>query len=121
MRDTSGSAGAVGDQLVEYSGGGGGGSDGRRKRYRTKFTVEQKEKMMGFAERLGWKLQRKELDEEIERFCESVGVSRQVFKVWMHNHKNNNNSSSTSNNNSSAAAAANSTGIISNASSLTTQ
>jgi ZF-HD class homeobox domain-containing protein len=44
--------------------------------------------MLGFAEKLGWKLQRKELDEEIERFCESVGVSRQVFKVWMHNHKN---------------------------------
>ncbi|KAK2367603.1 zinc-finger homeodomain protein [Trifolium repens] len=76
------------DQVMEYSGGGGSGGDGRRKRYRTKFTADQKEKMLGFAEKLGWKLQRKELDEEIERFCESVGVSRQVFKVWMHNHKN---------------------------------
>ncbi|KEH26786.1 putative transcription factor ZF-HD family [Medicago truncatula] len=84
----SAAAAAMSDQMMEYSGGGGSGSDGRRKRYRTKFTPDQKEKMMGFAEKLGWKLQRKELDEEIERFCESVGVSRQVFKVWMHNHKN---------------------------------
>lgn len=80
MRDLS--------ELTEYSGGGGSGGEGRRKRYRTKFTVEQKEKMLGFAEKLGWKLQRKELEGEIEAFCRSVGVSRQVFKVWMHNHKN---------------------------------
>ncbi|XP_028785051.1 zinc-finger homeodomain protein 1-like [Neltuma alba] len=78
---------------------------GNKKRFRTKFTAEQKEKMMGFAEKLGWKLQRKDLDDEIERFCRGVGVSRQVFKVWMHNHKN-----------SSSSSSANSTG---NASSLT--
>ncbi|XP_058727352.1 zinc-finger homeodomain protein 6-like [Vicia villosa] len=87
VRDNVNAIVAMSDQVMEYSGGGGGG-DGRRKRYRSKFTADQKEKMLGFAEKLGWKLQRKELDEEIERFCESVGVSRQVFKVWMHNHKN---------------------------------
>ncbi|KAE9600205.1 hypothetical protein Lal_00045552 [Lupinus albus] len=58
-----------------------------KKRFRTKFTNEQKENMLGFAEKIGWKLQRKELDDEIDRFCKSVGVCRQVFKVWMHNHK----------------------------------
>ncbi|KAF9671242.1 hypothetical protein SADUNF_Sadunf12G0027100 [Salix dunnii] len=65
-----------------------------KKRFRTKFTAEQKEKMTEFAEKLGWKLQRRDEDDEVERFCNEIGVSRQVFKVWMHNHKN---SSSTGN------------------------
>ena len=68
-----------------------------KKQFRTKFTVEQKEKMLGFAEKLGWKLQRKNEDDEVERFCRGVGVSRQVFKVWMHNHKNPSSSASTGN------------------------
>ncbi|KAK6147996.1 hypothetical protein DH2020_018908 [Rehmannia glutinosa] len=59
-----------------------------KKRFRTKFTEEQKEKMLGFAEKLGWRLQRKDEEDEIERFCRGVGISRKVFKVWMHNHKN---------------------------------
>ncbi|KAL2344172.1 hypothetical protein Fmac_005457 [Flemingia macrophylla] len=65
-------------ELTEYSGGGGERS---KKRFRTKFSAEQKEKMLAFAEKLGWKLQRREADDEIERFCRSVGVSRQVFKA----------------------------------------
>ncbi|XP_019167498.1 PREDICTED: zinc-finger homeodomain protein 2-like [Ipomoea nil] len=68
-----------------------------KKRFRTKFTAEQKEKMLAFAEKLGWKLQRKEEEDEIERFCRGVGVSRKVFKVWMHNHKNNNSSTPSAN------------------------
>ncbi|KAG7012167.1 Zinc-finger homeodomain protein 2, partial [Cucurbita argyrosperma subsp. argyrosperma] len=82
--------------IVEYAAAETGGS---KKRFRTKFTTDQKEKMLAFAERLGWKLQRKDLDEEIERFCRSVGITRQVFKVWMHNHKNSfsSNSASTGN------------------------
>ncbi|KAG5007488.1 hypothetical protein JHK85_026030 [Glycine max] len=95
--------GGSGD-MMEYSGGGDVGritemgerSGGSKKRFRTKFSAEQKEKMLGFAEKLGWKLQRKEVDDEIERFCKSVGVTRQVFKVWMHNHKNNSNTSTNS-------------------------
>ncbi|TKY44852.1 Zinc-finger homeodomain protein 3 [Spatholobus suberectus] len=98
-------AAAAGCELMEYSGGGEGRAveEGERskKRFRSKFSAEQKEKMLGFAEKLGWKLQRKEVDDEIERFCRSVGVSRQVFKVWMHNHKNNSNSSNSSANVSS--------------------
>ncbi|KAL1356970.1 hypothetical protein HN51_008975 [Arachis hypogaea] len=82
-------------------------SSNNKKRFRTKFSEEQKEKMLGFAEKIGWKLQRisKETEDEVERFCRSVGVSRQVFKVWMHNHKNNssfNSSNSASNGNASS-------------------
>lgn len=69
-------------------------SEGHKKRLRTKFTADQKEKMLAFAEKIRWKMQRKEEEDEIERFCRGVGVSRQVFKVWMHNHKNSSSSSS---------------------------
>ncbi|KAJ4756636.1 Zinc-finger homeodomain protein 1 [Rhynchospora pubera] len=58
-----------------------------RKRYRTKFTPEQKERMKEFAERLGWRIQRHD-DGALERFCLEIGVDRHVLKVWMHNHKN---------------------------------
>ncbi|KAM1909414.1 hypothetical protein ACFX13_038170 [Malus domestica] len=45
-----------------------------KKWFKTKFTVKQKEKMLAFAEKLGWKLLRKDLEDEIERFCKSVGL-----------------------------------------------
>ncbi|KAJ4701950.1 Zinc-finger homeodomain protein [Melia azedarach] len=59
-----------------------------KKRFRTKFTQEQKDKMMEFAEKVGWRLQKQD-EGEVEKFCAEVGVKRQVFKVWMHNNKNN--------------------------------
>lgn len=58
-----------------------------KKRYRTKFTQEQKERMLEFAGKMGWKIQKQD-EEEVERFCAEVGVKRQVLKVWMHNNKN---------------------------------
>lgn len=58
-----------------------------KKRFRTKFSQEQKEKMLAFAEKLGWRIPRED-DAEVQRFCAEVGVKRQVFKVWMHNNKN---------------------------------
>ncbi|KAM3381490.1 zinc-finger homeodomain protein 2-like isoform X1 [Capsicum galapagoense] len=45
-----------------------------KKRFRTKFTTDQKEKMLAFAEKLGWTLQRKDEENETERFCKEVGV-----------------------------------------------
>ncbi|CAO2828125.1 unnamed protein product [Amaranthus hypochondriacus] len=57
-----------------------------KKRFRTKFSQEQKDKMMEYAEKLGWKMQ-KQNEVEVQRFCSEVGVKRQVFKVWMHNNK----------------------------------
>ncbi|CAH8327284.1 unnamed protein product [Eruca vesicaria subsp. sativa] len=60
---------------------------GSRKRFRTKFSQEQKEKMHEFADRIGWKIQKRD-DDEVHRFCRDVGVDRGVLKVWIHNNKN---------------------------------
>lgn len=57
-----------------------------KKRYRTKFTPEQKEKMLCFAERVEWRIQKQD-EHLVEQFCNEVGVRRQVLKVWMHNNK----------------------------------
>lgn len=70
-------------------GGGGGGGSGSgllKKRFRTKFSAEQKEKMLGFAEKVGWTIQKHD-EADVERFCTETGVRRQVLKVWMHNNK----------------------------------
>ncbi|OWM66382.1 zinc-finger homeodomain protein 5-like [Punica granatum] len=58
----------------------------KNKRFRTKFTREQKDKMADFAEKLGWKIGKQD-EHELARFCAEAGVKMQVFKVWMHNSK----------------------------------
>jgi ZF-HD class homeobox domain-containing protein len=58
-----------------------------RKRFRTKFTQEQKEKMHEFADKVGWKMQKRD-EEIVNGFCNEIGVDRSVLKVWMHNNKN---------------------------------
>jgi ZF-HD class homeobox domain-containing protein len=77
----------VGMSLGSGSGGGpsGSGSSGK-KRFRTKFTQEQKDRMLAFAERLGWRIQKHD-EAAVQQFCEEVGVKRHVLKVWMHNNK----------------------------------
>ncbi|KAM0938142.1 putative transcription factor ZF-HD family [Dioscorea sansibarensis] len=65
----------------------GGGVQQPKKRFRTKFTAEQKEKMLVFSERVGWRIQRQD-EAIVEQFCAEAGVKRQVLKVWMHNNKN---------------------------------
>ncbi|GMP25925.1 hypothetical protein CsSME_00002573 [Camellia sinensis var. sinensis] len=85
-------------------GGGGGGSQSRedeedmsnpsnmsmggssKKRFRTKFTGEQKDKMLDLAEKLGWRIQKQD-EAVVQQFCEESGVKRHVLKVWMHNNK----------------------------------
>uniref|UniRef100_A0A5B6YXR6 Putative zinc-finger homeodomain protein 6 n=1 Tax=Davidia involucrata TaxID=16924 RepID=A0A5B6YXR6_DAVIN len=57
-----------------------------KKRFRTKFTQAQKDRMQEFAEKLGWKMQKQD-EQEMQLFCTEVGVKRQAFKVWMHNNK----------------------------------
>ncbi|KAJ7549394.1 hypothetical protein O6H91_07G051800 [Diphasiastrum complanatum] len=58
-----------------------------KKRFRTKFSADQKEKMFVFAEKLGWRIQRHD-ETAVQEFCAEVGVKRHVLKVWMHNNKN---------------------------------
>ncbi|KAL7208190.1 hypothetical protein ACSBR1_030024 [Camellia fascicularis] len=74
------------EDMSNPSSSGGGGGGGSRKRFRTKFTQEQKDKMLELAKRLGWRLQKQD-DAAVQQFCEETGVKRQVFKVWMHNNK----------------------------------
>ncbi|KAL2344551.1 hypothetical protein Fmac_005836 [Flemingia macrophylla] len=62
-------------------------SENPKKRYRTKFSKEQKEKMHSFSEKLGWRMQKGD-DGLVQEFCNEIGVPRGVFKVWMHNNKN---------------------------------
>ncbi|XP_004499360.1 zinc-finger homeodomain protein 2 [Cicer arietinum] len=59
-----------------------------KKRFRTKFTQEQKDKMLSFAEKVGWKIQKQE-ESLVQQFCQEIGVRRRVLKVWMHNNKHN--------------------------------
>ncbi|XP_060194071.1 zinc-finger homeodomain protein 9-like [Lycium barbarum] len=58
-----------------------------RKRFRTKFTPDQKVKMLEFAERVEWKMQKRDED-LVNNFCKEIGVEKGVLKVWMHNNKN---------------------------------
>ncbi|CAK9149002.1 unnamed protein product [Ilex paraguariensis] len=67
-------------------GGGGSGVGGSKKRFRTKFTQEQKDKMLALAESLGWRIQKQD-EAAVEQFCTETNVRRQVLKVWMHNNK----------------------------------
>ncbi|XP_073146699.1 zinc-finger homeodomain protein 11-like [Henckelia pumila] len=62
------------------------GNPARRKRFRTKFSHEQKEKMQAFSENLGWKMQGCDRA-AVEEFCRGIGVAKGVLKVWMHNNK----------------------------------
>ncbi|KAM0838060.1 hypothetical protein ACQ4PT_061221 [Festuca glaucescens] len=59
-----------------------------RKRFRTKFTAEQKQRMQELSERLGWRLQKRD-EAIVDEWCRDIGVSKGVFKVWMHNNKHN--------------------------------
>ncbi|EOA22899.1 hypothetical protein CARUB_v10003631mg [Capsella rubella] len=76
--------------LLALSGGGGGGGNTAgpmsRKRFRTKFSQYQKEKMFEFAERVGWRMPKAD-DVAVKDFCREIGVDKSVFKVWMHNNK----------------------------------
>ncbi|KAJ7294644.1 hypothetical protein O6H91_01G049700 [Diphasiastrum complanatum] len=57
-----------------------------RKRVRTKFSAEQKKRMLSIAEKLDWKIQKHE-EAEVKQFCAEIGVSCRVLKVWMHNNR----------------------------------
>ncbi|KAL3524874.1 hypothetical protein ACH5RR_013246 [Cinchona calisaya] len=73
---------------IMNTGGGGGGFGGSspEKRFRTRFSQEQKEKMLELAEKLGWRVQKQD-EEVVQQFCNEFGIKRHVLKVWMHNNK----------------------------------
>ncbi|CAL0327347.1 unnamed protein product [Lupinus luteus] len=62
------------------------GSGRAKKRFRTKFSKEQKDKMLAFAEKIGWRIQ-KQNGAVVDQFCAETGVKRQVLNVWMYNNK----------------------------------
>ncbi|XP_021746683.1 zinc-finger homeodomain protein 8-like [Chenopodium quinoa] len=85
----SAGVGVVTGFYSDNGGSGGGGQNGNfqsKKRFRTKFSQEQKEKMYEFSEKIGWRLKKGE-ERLVQEFCKEVGVDRSVFKVWMHNNK----------------------------------
>ncbi|CAH2079908.1 unnamed protein product [Thlaspi arvense] len=53
---------------------------GSRKRFRTKFSQFQKEKMHEFADRVGWKMQKRDED-DVRDFCRQIGVDKSVLKI----------------------------------------
>lgn len=85
----SGGGGIVMGYYTSNNGVGSGGQNGSfqsKKRFRTKFSQDQKEKMYEFSEKIGWRLKKGE-EKLVQDFCKEVGVDRCVFKVWMHNNK----------------------------------
>ncbi|KAI5083507.1 hypothetical protein GOP47_0003250 [Adiantum capillus-veneris] len=74
--------GGAGHHYMHAGGGHGGG-----KRFRTKFTMEQREKMFEFSEKVGWRIHKHD-EAAVQQFCAEAGVKRHVLKVWMHNNKN---------------------------------
>lgn len=92
LPSTSGGAGAHsrGDDQDDISNpsscGGPPHSQPKSKRFRTKFTQEQKDKMLAFAERVGWRIQKQD-EAAVLQFCEQTAVKRHVLKVWMHKNK----------------------------------
>ncbi|CAA0842381.1 Zinc-finger homeodomain protein 8 [Striga hermonthica] len=52
-----------------------------RKRFRTRFSQEQKEKMHRFAAAMGWRMQKSD-DAAVREFCREVGVTKGVLKVY---------------------------------------
>ncbi|GAU51298.1 hypothetical protein TSUD_238030 [Trifolium subterraneum] len=87
LPSTSGGGGgtqSTREEQEDVSNPSGGGSS--KKRHRTKFTPEQKDKMLELAEKLGWRIQKHD-EGLVQDFCNESGVKRHVLKVWMHNNK----------------------------------
>ncbi|XP_050388041.1 zinc-finger homeodomain protein 1-like [Argentina anserina] len=91
LPSTSGGGGTDQDDDMSNPSGDGGsgfgtGTTSSKKRFRTKFSQEQKKRMLELAERLGWRIQKQD-EAVVQSFCDETGVKRHVLKVWMHNNK----------------------------------
>ena len=58
----------------------------RYKRFSTKFTREQRKKMLDFAMILGWKIKNND-ENVVEEFCNEIAMKRHAFMVWMFKNK----------------------------------
>ncbi|XWS55283.1 hypothetical protein CRYUN_Cryun10bG0162100 [Craigia yunnanensis] len=58
----------------------------KKRAKRIKLTTEQKNKMMRFANKLGWRSQGHD-DAEIQQFCGEVGITKRVFVIWLNNNR----------------------------------
>ncbi|XP_076900709.1 zinc-finger homeodomain protein 2-like [Bidens hawaiensis] len=67
---------ALGVNLGAGSSGAGGNSE---KRARTKFTREQKDRMLAFAQGLGWRV-KKEDEASVEGFCAEIGADKKFSR-----------------------------------------
>ncbi|XP_059650143.1 zinc-finger homeodomain protein 10-like [Cornus florida] len=63
------------------------GASGRNKKGRTRLTPEQKERMRVFADKLSWRVQKYDREEEIGMFCVEIGITPQIFKNWVNNNR----------------------------------
>jgi ZF-HD class homeobox domain-containing protein len=61
-----------------------------KKRLRTKLSVEEKQRMQELSKLLEWRLQKHGQD-IVDEWCRDNGMSKGVFKVWMHKHNNKHN------------------------------
>ncbi|KAG6385940.1 hypothetical protein SASPL_154823 [Salvia splendens] len=53
---------------------------GSKKRFRTKFSQEQKDRMQELAEKLEWRIQKQD-EQLVQQLCQETGIKREVFKV----------------------------------------
>ncbi|CAJ1963728.1 unnamed protein product [Sphenostylis stenocarpa] len=56
------------------------------RRRRTTFSRDQKIQMTRFADILGWK-PHKGNREDIQRFCNDMGINRKIFVIWLNNNR----------------------------------
>ncbi|PIA28442.1 hypothetical protein AQUCO_06900007v1 [Aquilegia coerulea] len=52
-----------------------------------KYTADQKEKMTIFAEKIGWQISKAKGLDEVQQFCNNIGVPMKKFKVCLNNQK----------------------------------
>ncbi|KAL2617263.1 hypothetical protein GLYMA_08G189000v4 [Glycine max] len=57
-----------------------------KRKKRTTFSSEQRNKLICFAESVGWK-PRKDKKNEIQSFCSEMGMTRRMFLIWLSNNR----------------------------------
>ncbi|KAI5664904.1 hypothetical protein M9H77_24227 [Catharanthus roseus] len=62
--------------------------DTNTKRVRTKFSPQKKDKLKEFANQIGWKLNKNQVEEEeIRKFCSELEITKPILKSWINNNR----------------------------------